>query len=223
MAIYGYTRVSTEGQADQGVSLAAQRAAVMARGAVEVFEERGVSSGVPLSARPEGARLVALLAPGDVVVAAKLDRLFRSALECLVQVDAWSRQGVDVVLLDVGLDTSTPMGKAVLTIMAALAELERAQIRERTRAGLAQVKAEGGTVGRAPYGWRYGASAGPDGRRPLEVDPGEVAVIDRAAELRAGGLTWDAVARALNLEGSRTRMGRAWERRNTARTFGRPE
>lgn len=219
--VYGYIRVSTDEQAEQGVSLAAQRQAVLARGAQEVFEDAGVSSGVPLAERPAGARLSDVLQRGDTVIAPKLDRFFRSAVECLVQIDAWRAQGVEVVLLDMGLDTTTPMGRMVLTMLAGMAELERALIRERTRAGMAQVRREGGIVGRAPYGFRYAPERGPDGRRPIEESPEEVEVLVRVAALRGAGLTWAGIADTLNGEGCKTRLGCDWERRNLSGVFSR--
>ncbi len=71
-----------------------------------VFVERGVSGSVPLVQRPEGARLWAGLRRGDTVVAAKLDRLFRSALDALQAVEDLKTRGVSLVLLDLGGDIS---------------------------------------------------------------------------------------------------------------------
>jgi DNA invertase Pin-like site-specific DNA recombinase len=206
MTIRGYLRVSTEEQAREGVSLAAQRAALAARGAVAVYEDAGVSSSVALSRRPAGSRLVAELTRGDVLVVARLDRLFRSTVECLSSVAGWQAAGVEVVLLDVGLDTTTPMGRAVLTIMAALAQLERDQLRERTRQGMEQVRAEGRAVGRAPYGYRYSAED-VGASRVLVEDEAEQAAVGRMVQLRAAGLTLRAVVEALAGEGIRNRSG----------------
>ena len=82
MTVYGYARVSTERQADEGVSLDEQIRRIEGRALeqgwliAETFIERGISGSVSLGDRPEGARLVAALQPGDVVIAAKLDRMF---------------------------------------------------------------------------------------------------------------------------------------------------
>jgi DNA invertase Pin-like site-specific DNA recombinase len=216
MTIYGYTRVSTLDQAQEGVSLAAQRSALEARGVEAIFEDAGVTSGIPLEQRPAGSELAAKLQAGDVLVAAKLDRLFRSSVECLIQVDKWRIQGVEVVLLDVGLDTSTPMGRAVLTIMAALAQLERDQIRARTKDAMAHLKIIGAKVGRAPFGYRYAEEPGGDGRKALEEAPHEMETLDRALALRSGGLSFSATAVTLNQEERLTRSGKVWSPRNLA-------
>ncbi len=89
MAVYGYARVSTSRQAEDGESLDVQQrtitgyAMMQGLGLDRVFIERGVSGSKPLADRPEGAALLAALRPGDAVVTAKLDRMFRSALDAL--------------------------------------------------------------------------------------------------------------------------------------------
>src|SRR5437588_11097607 len=89
MAVYGYTRVSTDRQADEGESLGAQQRVVeeyaMMQGLTvdELFVERGVSGSKPLGERPEGCRLLSTLTTGDIVITPKLDRMFRSALDAL--------------------------------------------------------------------------------------------------------------------------------------------
>jgi len=89
MTVYGYTRVSTDRQADEGESLGAQHRVVEGYAMMlglkldEIFVERGVSGSKPLRDRPEGARLLATLKEGDVLITPKLDRMFRSALDAL--------------------------------------------------------------------------------------------------------------------------------------------
>lgn len=89
MAVYGYLRVSTDRQADEGESLGTQQRVVEGYAMMNglsldsIFVERGVSGSKPLGDRPEGARLVAALKPGDAVITPKLDRMFRSALDAL--------------------------------------------------------------------------------------------------------------------------------------------
>ena len=143
MATYGYCRVSTAAQASEGESLDVQRrqlegwAHMQGQRLDAVFVERGISGSVPLVQRPEGARLWAGLRRGDTVVAAKLDRLFRSALDALQAVEELKDRGVALVLLDLGGDISgNGLSKLFLTIAAAFAEAERDRIRER----VAQVK-----------------------------------------------------------------------------------
>src|SRR4029453_12133522 len=123
-----------------------------------VFVERGVSGSVPVAERPEGGRLWAQLRSGDVLVAAKLDRLFRSALDALQAVADLKERGVSLVLLDLGGDIAgNGLSKLFLTIAAAFAEAERDRIRER----VAQVKRDQRQRGRylggkLPYGFKVG-------------------------------------------------------------------
>ena len=179
MATYGYCRVSTAAQVSEGESLDVQRrvlegwAHMQGQRLDAVFVERGVSGSVPLVQRPEGARLWAGLRRGDTVVAAKLDRLFRSALDALQAVEELKDRGVALVLLDLGGDISgNGLSKLFLTIAAAFAEAERDRIRER----VAQVKRDQRQRGRylggrVPYGFRVGE----DGA--LEPVPDQQAVI----------------------------------------------
>jgi DNA invertase Pin-like site-specific DNA recombinase len=107
-----YARVSTEEQVLEGVSLEAQVASLHAylalRGLVlhplGILLERGVSGGIPLEKRPEGQRLVEAVRRGEVahVVTVKLDRLFRSAENCLAQLGQWEASGVALHLVDMG-------------------------------------------------------------------------------------------------------------------------
>lgn len=202
MATYGYCRVSTAAQANEGESLDVQRrqlegwAHMQAQALDAVFVERGVSGSVPLAERPEGARLWSGLRRGDTVVVAKLDRLFRSALDALQAVEDLKVRGVSLVLLDLGGDISgNGLSKLFLTIAAAFAEAERDRIRER----VAQVKRDQRQRGRylggrVPYGFRVGAEGA------LEAIPEKQAAIRRAGELRAAGAPLRTIQAALQAE-----------------------
>jgi putative DNA-invertase from lambdoid prophage Rac len=137
MGTYGYVRVSTARQAEEGLSLEVQRRQLEGYGLqhgltlVRVFVEEGVSGSVPLAERPAGGELLALLQPGDVVIAAKLDRAFRSALDALQVVRTFTARGIGLHLLDVGGNVADGHGKLFMTIVAAFAEAERDRIRER--------------------------------------------------------------------------------------------
>jgi DNA invertase Pin-like site-specific DNA recombinase len=131
-----------------------------------------------------------------VLVAPKLDRLFRSALDALQAVADLKGRGVSLVLLDLGGDISgNGLSKLFLTIAAAFAEAERDRIRER----VAQVKQDQRKRGRylggkVPYGFRVGAEGA------LEAIPEKQAVIRRAGELRAAGAPLRAIQAALETE-----------------------
>src|SRR5919108_1658688 len=110
MSVYGYCRVSTDRQANEGESLGVQEHQLQGYVTMQgmrldrVFVERGVSGSIPLADRPEGAVMLAALQSGDVVVSPKLDRVFRSALDALQQTEALRARGVSLHLLDLGGD-----------------------------------------------------------------------------------------------------------------------
>jgi DNA invertase Pin-like site-specific DNA recombinase len=214
-----YCRVSTDGQATEGVSLEAQESELRSYAArrgltVEaVIVDAGVSGTVPLEHREGGAAMLAALRrrrePVRHVVAVKLDRLFRNLRDCLGVIDRWDRDGVALHLVDLGgqtVDTSTAIGRFFLSTMAAVAELERGMISERIRAVMAHKRATGRRTSLdAPYGFRVAE----DGAT-LEPVAAEQAAIERARELRYGaGLSVRAVAEALTAEGFEPR-GERW-------------
>src|SRR5208282_1679098 len=166
MTVYGYCRVSTARQASEGESLDVQRRQIEGYAHMHgltlrgVTVEEGVSGSVPVSERPAGGPLFAKLKKGDVVIAPKLDRLFRSALDALRVVEDLRARGVKLHLLDLGGDISgNGLSKLFLTIAAAFAEAERDRIRERIGQVKADQKARGCYLGgKVPFGWRRGES-----------------------------------------------------------------
>lgn len=160
MAIYGYARVSTTDQAE-GTSLEDQRRRIEGAGLVlnqaidNTYEDAGVSGSTPLQERPAGGQLFGQLEAGDTVVVAKLDRLFRNAQDALAKAEHWKEAGVNLVILDMGLDPVTDSGisKLMFTMLAAMAEWERERIRERMAEGKAAKAAKGGyNGGPVPFG-----------------------------------------------------------------------
>lgn len=155
--IYSYLRASTAGQE---VSIEAQSDQILAycrvRGLATplAFEDPATSSRRPFALRRAGGALVRTVRAGDHVVVAKLDRAWRSVTGCLTTVQHFSDLGVTLHLVDLGgasLDLSTAMGRLFLTMAAAFAEFERACVSERTKAGLAVVKARGQRLGGTPW------------------------------------------------------------------------
>ena len=139
--IYGYARVSTDGQ-----SVTAQVAELTAAGAVKVFRE--VASGTKTD-RAQLARAVAQLEPGDVLLVTQLDRLARSTRDLLnTLATITGRQAGFRSLGDAWADTTTPHGRLMLTVLGGLAEFERELIRARTGEGRARAKARGQSLGR---------------------------------------------------------------------------
>jgi DNA invertase Pin-like site-specific DNA recombinase len=158
----GYARVST---LEQNADL--QHAALAAAGCDRIFTDHGVSG--TRASRPELDKLLDHLRSGDEVVVWKLDRLGRNTRNLLALIDDLEHRGVHFRSVTEGISTTGPMGRAMLTVMSAFAQLERDQLAERTRAGMA-VAAE------------HGRKAG---RREVTIDHAKVR---RARDLKAQGL-----------------------------------
>ncbi|HWE45090.1 MAG TPA: recombinase family protein [Caulobacteraceae bacterium] len=198
MAVYGYCRVSTQAQSDEGESLAVQERQLQGWCQMHghtldrVFVERGVSGSIPVAERLEGAKLWAAMKKGDMIVAAKLDRLFRSALDALQTVEKLKERGVSLVLLDLGGDISgNGLSKLFLTIAAAFAEAERDRIRERIVTVKRDQKSRGRYLGgKVPFGYRVEDGA-------LVKVAEEQHVIAAAKALRANALPLRSIQAAL--------------------------
>jgi DNA invertase Pin-like site-specific DNA recombinase len=185
-AVFGYIRVSTAEQANNGDSIETQRQQItgyaMMKGwqVAEFFVDRGVSGSVPLAERPEGQRLLASAAAGDVIITARLDRAFRSAADALSTLEGFKGEGVGLHMIDLGGDVcGNGISKLVFTILSAVAENERDRIRERIRdvkRHLAMRGVYGG--GKRPFGFDV-----VDGR--LVPNTREQAAIARMKQLRA--------------------------------------
>lgn len=207
MPCYGYVRVSTERQASEGESLAVQERVVGGYATMHgltlarVFVEAGVSASVPLASRPAGGELLATLAPGDTIIAPKLDRMFRSAIDALANLELLKAKGVSLHLLDLGGDvTGNGIAKLVFTILSAVAEAERDRIRER----IATVKADQRSRGRylgghVPFAHRLT----PEG----DVVPDQT-VLATIARLHREGFTQREIAAKLDGQPSHTTIGR---------------
>jgi DNA invertase Pin-like site-specific DNA recombinase len=141
MTVYGYARVSTDGQ-----TLTSQNAALHAAGCAKLFAEK-VSGAV--AERAELGKLLKRLDQGDVVIVTRLDRLARSTRDLLNILDTIAKAGAGFKsLADTWADTTTPHGRLMLTILGGLAEFERELIRARTSEGRERAKARGVHMGR---------------------------------------------------------------------------
>jgi DNA invertase Pin-like site-specific DNA recombinase len=172
VAIIGYARVSTT---DQNPQL--QLDALDQAGATRIFTDNGVSGST--SSRPQLDACLDHLRDGDVLTVWKLDRLGRNTQHVLAVVDDLTSRGIGFRSLTEGLHTEGPMGKAMLTIMAAFAQLERDTMIERTRAGLVSA-----------------AANGRKGGRPRKVDDADAA---KARSLREKGIAATDIAKMLGV------------------------
>lgn len=141
--IIGYARVSTTDQNTDG-----QEDQLTAAGAERVYVDRGVSG--KNANRPQWDELRRHMRAGDVVVAVKLDRIGRSTSNLLDVANELRAAGVDLRILGTPIDTTTPTGTLLFTMLSAVAQFERDLIRERTLDGLAAARARGRTGGRPP-------------------------------------------------------------------------
>ena len=142
MATIGYARTSTTEQ-----NLAPQTDALVAAGCEKIFAEQ--RSGVDAK-RPELARMLDYCREGDTIVCTKLDRIGRSTGDILSLVSGLEAKGVTFQCLNINLDTSTPTGKLMLTMLAAVATFERELMLERQKEGIQAAKDAGKYKGRKP-------------------------------------------------------------------------
>ena len=218
--ILGYLRVSTQEQAGKNTtSLAAQeqviRGIAMTRGAssfdVQLFSDPGISGSIPLEFRPAGKELLATAQSGDIVCAAKLDRMFRSASDALVTAERLKEAGVKLILFDLGAEpvTDNGMAKCFFTMASAFAELERVRIGERMESGRSQKRDRNGHLGGvAPYGYRV---VGAKRESRLEPVPEEQPVLQEALDLAKRQLSSWKITKLLNEKGYKNRSGVPFE------------
>ncbi len=204
----GYIRVSTQGQADEGVSLEAQRAKIEAwcelndYELLTVFEDAGISGGSMKGREGLHAALKAAR-PGMALVTYSISRLARSTRDMLEISDELTRRGADLVSLSERIDTTTASGRMVFRMLAVLAEFEREQIGERTKMALRHKKAQGMVYAATPFGFEA-----VDGR--LVEDAGESAVVGEIMTMRAAGQSLGAIAEQLNARGIEGKRGGRW-------------
>jgi DNA invertase Pin-like site-specific DNA recombinase len=201
LQIFAYIRVSTDEQANNGQSLETQTRQLegyaMMKGwtITETFVEAGVSGSIPLSERPQGARMVAAMGKGDVIIVTKLDRMFRSARDGLNSLEDMKEMGVQLHMLDLGGDvTGNGISKMMFTILSAVAEQERDRTRERIRDVKRRLAADGVYAGGTkPYG--YDVVAG-----KLVANPTEQAVLARMLAMRDEGQSFAKIGKAVGMD-----------------------
>ena len=197
----GYIRVSTEGQAQDGVSLDAQRAKIEAWCSLNdyplaaVHVDAGIS-GKSADNRPGLQAALQDCRKGSALVVYSLSRLARSTKDTIGISERLAKTGADLVSLSEKIDTTTAAGKMVFRMLAVLAEFERDQISERTTTAMQYKKTQGERVGAIPYGYDLAA----DGTNLLP-NPVEQDVITQAKELHIGGMSLRKIAAELDRRG----------------------
>jgi DNA invertase Pin-like site-specific DNA recombinase len=161
------------------------------------FIDEGVSGTKPLSERPAGKELLAKLERGDVIICAKLDRMFRSALDALTMVQQFKDRGVHLHLIDLGGDVAgNGISKLFFTIISAVAEAERDRIVQRILDVKRDQKRQGKHLGgKRPFGFQIGG----DGK--LVEDEREQAAISKARAMHAAGESLRTIQAALVASG----------------------
>ena len=203
---YGYCRVSTDQQRDSGISLDEQQPARCIENGwhlERVYVDAGVSGSTPLSRRPEGAKLLRAVQPSAVVIAAKMDRMFRSALDALQTIADFKRRKIGLWLLDLGNDCSgNGISELIMTVLAAVAQFERGLISERIKDAKRNLRRQGRHQGGVrPFGWRFGTANGTRRARELIPDPEEQAALADIIAMRAQGRSLMAIRDAMRARG----------------------
>jgi site-specific DNA recombinase len=203
-----YIRVSTEGQATEGVSLSAQRAKITAWCQVNdyelvgIFEDAGLS-GASMDKRPGLAAAMKAAGKGMALVSYSISRLARSTRDMLELADRLERQGADLVSLTEKIDTTSAAGRMVFRMLAVLSEFEREQIGERTKMALAHKKAKGEKYGPVPFGFEEVEG------RLIEVRL-EAKAVAEICRMRQSGLPYRQIAEKLNTGGITGKRGGQW-------------
>ena len=221
-----YVRVSTVRQADEGYSIAGQvkriRDYARFRGLSitkrDVIVEEGVSGGIPLFERKGGKKMLEMIETRRYshVIAAKLDRMFRMTTDTIHSLDYLDSLEIAIHFVDFGgqtVDTSTSTGIFVITMIAALAQMERDRISERTLESMAYLKENHLKFTRAIYGW--------DAKKDGGIKPNwfEQDKIDYMRwQMDFNDISAANVARSLNKRGRKGKLGGKWQGNGVIRT-----
>lgn len=193
---YGYVRVSTARQRDEGYSLPAQRRSISryARfnglGRVKYYSDGGVSA--KTLDRPELQKLLKIANSGDHIICHDLSRLTRSTKDCLGLLDLFTEQHINLHSVKEKLDTSSAIGRFTVTILAAVVQLEREASAERTKEGMAEARRRGVRLGAPPC--------------PKKL----ITVVHRLRYKKDPPWTFQKIADNLNKRGIKTARGKLW-------------
>lgn len=205
----GYARVSTDRQAQEGVSLDAQQARIAAWAALNGYEIGGIFvdagiSGKSMKKRPQLLMALASLKKGDALVVYSLSRMARSAKDSLDIGERLEKIGADLVSLSEKIDTSGAAGRMIYTVLAAMAQFERDVIAERVEAALSYKKSMGQIYARVPYGVRD------VGEGKLEQVDAEMEIVVEILRRHGDGESLRDISGSLNQREVPTKMGGRW-------------
>lgn len=204
----GYIRVSTESQVDEGVSLEAQKVKIQSwcdlndYELVAIYEDAGIS-GKSMNKRAGLQDALNLIKPDMALVVYSLSRLARSTKDCIDIAEQLKVNKCDMVSLTEKIDTSSAMGEFFFTLIAALGQMERKLIGERTKSALAHKKAIGEKYAPVPFGYRE-----VDGK--LQAVKKETELVAEIISKRQAGETLQAIAAWLNEQGIIGKQGGKW-------------
>lgn len=206
----GYIRVSTQGQVVDGVSIEMQETKIRQWAALNDVELAGLHVDEGLSgkntSRPGLQQALAEVKQHKgALVVYSLSRLSRSTRDTLELADKLEKAGADLVVLQEKVDTTTPSGRMVFRMLAAMNEFEREQLAERTSQAMQHMRAQGRRVGNIPHGYKLA-----DDGKHLEPDTHEQEVLRLVAELREKGWTLQGISAELAKRGAFNRAGRPY-------------
>lgn len=223
MNAIGYVRVSTEGQAQEGVSLEAQRARIAAwctasgYTLIETHVDAGISGGRADNRPALQAALAQACRLKAVLVVYSLSRLARSTKDAIAISERLAKNGADLVSLSERIDTTSASGKMVFRMLAVLAEFERDLVAERTKGALSHLRNQGKRIsGIAPFGFDLAADA-----KCLIPNPDEQAGLALMRSLKDQGLGRRRIAAALVAHGILTKTGAPWSPQAVAQILRR--
>lgn len=214
--VIAYTRVSLEQQAQHGSSLAAQQAAIERWASLHSHNLAGTHTDAGVSGakarRPGLSAALDACQRGDILCVYSLSRLGRSVKNLLELSELLNKRGIDLASVTEAIDTSSPAGRMVFSMMAVMAEFERATLIERVTSSMEHKKRKNELVGAVPYGRQLAT----DGKKLL-VDEDEQKIIEKARILRAEGLSLRAVSAELERFGMLARNGKPFAASQIAR------
>lgn len=212
MKSVGYIRVSSEEQAESGLSLAHQRAKIEAYALAMDLELAAIIEDAGKSAknmnRPGLTHALEMIRrkEADSLIILKLDRLTRSVKDLGTLVETFEKTGAALISVQDSINTTTAAGRLVLNVLGSVAQWEREAIGERTAAAMRVKQERGELVGRVPYGFDLDT----DGRT-LTPNQGEQETLSLLRELRSTGLSYRKIGAELTRRGISTKNGGAWQ------------